>query len=139
MNGDEAGALRLEAYAIVSADGMLADASGVMPEELKFAADQRYFENRLYLALARFSPYPHRIAIIGGSAAFEQFLDRYDCFHLSRASGVRLPGGRPIFCTVPPQTPEEVLARHGLFAGPVMVLDAARAVTTVNWSRRPLS
>ena len=34
----------IEGYAIVSADGMLADAQGVMPDTLKFAADQRFFE-----------------------------------------------------------------------------------------------
>lgn len=32
-------------FAIVSDDGMLADARGVMPETLKFTADQRYFED----------------------------------------------------------------------------------------------
>ena len=34
----------IEGYAIVSADGMLADAQGVMPDTLKFKADQRFFE-----------------------------------------------------------------------------------------------
>jgi hypothetical protein len=34
---------RIEGYAIVSADGMLANAAGIMPEELKFDADQRFF------------------------------------------------------------------------------------------------
>jgi dihydrofolate reductase len=38
---------RIEGYAIVSADGMLADAAGVMPDSLKFAADQRFFERGL--------------------------------------------------------------------------------------------
>ncbi|TAK50357.1 MAG: dihydrofolate reductase [Xanthobacteraceae bacterium] len=42
--------LRIEGYAIVSADGMLADASGVMPATLKFDADQRFFESALELA-----------------------------------------------------------------------------------------
>src|SRR3974390_592023 len=37
----------IEGYAIVSEDGMLADASGVMPESLKFAADQAFFERGL--------------------------------------------------------------------------------------------
>jgi hypothetical protein len=35
--------LRLEAYVIVSADGMLADASGVMPDALKFPGDLQFF------------------------------------------------------------------------------------------------
>ena len=36
-------ALRIEGYVIVSADGMLANADGVMPGELKFDADNRFF------------------------------------------------------------------------------------------------
>jgi dihydrofolate reductase len=38
---------RIEGYAIVSADGMLADASGVMPEALKIDADQKFFHGAL--------------------------------------------------------------------------------------------
>ena len=34
---------RIEGFAIVSADGMLAGADGVMPEALKFDADQTFF------------------------------------------------------------------------------------------------
>lgn len=37
----------IEAYVIVSADGMLADSTGVMPDSLKFPADQTFFENVL--------------------------------------------------------------------------------------------
>ncbi|HVZ52058.1 MAG TPA: dihydrofolate reductase, partial [Pseudolabrys sp.] len=37
----------IEGYAIVSADGMLADAGGVMPQGLMFEADQRFFERGL--------------------------------------------------------------------------------------------
>jgi dihydrofolate reductase len=36
-------AFRIEGYVIVSADGMLADASGVMPEALKFEGDKQFF------------------------------------------------------------------------------------------------
>jgi hypothetical protein len=39
--------LRIEAYAIVSTDGMLANATGVMPDALKFEADRRFFESGL--------------------------------------------------------------------------------------------
>jgi hypothetical protein len=35
--------LRIDGYVIVSADGMLADASHVMPNELKFEGDKRFF------------------------------------------------------------------------------------------------
>jgi hypothetical protein len=39
--------LRVEGYVIVSADGMLADATGTMPQSLKFKADQQFFEAAL--------------------------------------------------------------------------------------------
>jgi len=38
---------RIEGYAIVSEDGMLANAAGVMPDSLKFEADQAFFERGL--------------------------------------------------------------------------------------------
>ena len=41
------GAYRIEAYVIASADGMLADASGVQPASLHFEADQRHFREGL--------------------------------------------------------------------------------------------
>jgi hypothetical protein len=39
--------LRIEGYVIVSADGMLADATRTMPQSLKFPADQTFFESAL--------------------------------------------------------------------------------------------
>ncbi len=39
--------LRIEGYAIVSEDGMLANAAGIMPDTLKFEADQHFFERGL--------------------------------------------------------------------------------------------
>ena len=36
-------ALRIEGYVIVSADGMLADARNIMPDELKFEGDKAFF------------------------------------------------------------------------------------------------
>jgi hypothetical protein len=36
-------ALRIEGYVIVSADGMLANADRVMPDELKFEGDKKFF------------------------------------------------------------------------------------------------
>jgi len=36
-------ALRVDGYVIVSADGMLANAAHVMPDELKFESDKRFF------------------------------------------------------------------------------------------------
>lgn len=40
-------AIIVEGCAIVSADGMLADSSHVMPQALKFDADQRFFNDKL--------------------------------------------------------------------------------------------
>lgn len=40
--------LRIEGYVIVSADGMLANADGVMPDALKFEGDKRFFSAALY-------------------------------------------------------------------------------------------
>lgn len=39
--------LRIDGYVIVSADGMLADASRVMPTALKFEGDKRFFTSAL--------------------------------------------------------------------------------------------
>jgi dihydrofolate reductase len=38
---------RVEGYVIVSADGMLANADGVMPDELKFEGDKQFFNAAL--------------------------------------------------------------------------------------------
>jgi len=38
---------RIEGYVIVSADGMLADAKGEMPESIRNDADQRFFQDAL--------------------------------------------------------------------------------------------
>ena len=179
---------RIEGYAIVSEDGMLADAAGVMPDALKFEADQRYFERgldavdvvvhgrhsheqqphshlrrRLILtgrvaaiaadpsngrallwnpagasfeqAFAAFAAPVQSVGVVGGTLVFGLFLDRYDVFYLTRAPGVRLPGGRPVFPGVPARTPEQVLAGHGLVAGERQVLDAAKDLAVVSWRR----
>lgn len=41
------GLLRIEGFAIVSLDGMLADRNGHMPDTLKVEADQRFFDSSL--------------------------------------------------------------------------------------------
>jgi dihydrofolate reductase len=38
---------RIEGYVIVSADGMIADAKGVMPDSIRNDADQSFFQNAL--------------------------------------------------------------------------------------------
>ena len=47
-----AGPDRIEGLAIVSADGMIADARGIQPDALKLEADQRFFHARLDEATA---------------------------------------------------------------------------------------
>jgi dihydrofolate reductase len=179
---------RIQGFAIVSEDGMLANAAGVMPDSLKFEADQAFFEQgldrldvvvhgrnshehqrrsdlrcRLILThrVSAIAPDPTNkkalfwnpagvsleqamaaldvpngsVAVIGGTQVFGLFLDRYDIFYLSRAPGVRLPGGRPVFPEVPAQTPEEVLARHGLEPGQRSFLDVEKGLTVVGWYR----
>jgi hypothetical protein len=159
--------VRIEGYAIVSEDGMLANAQGVMPASLKVEADRRFFEQKLdgvdvvvhgrhsqeqdensqdrrriivtrqVLALASdpsnasalfWNPAGatleqalnmlgtplSSIGVLGAADVFDIFLNRFDVFYLSRVSGVWLPGGRPIFRGIPPNTPEEVLALHGM-------------------------
>jgi dihydrofolate reductase len=43
---------RIEGYAIVSANGMIADANGVMPDSLRYDADQRFLQTSLDRAAA---------------------------------------------------------------------------------------
>jgi dihydrofolate reductase len=76
------------------------------------------------------------IAIIGGTEVFSLFLPQYDAFHLSRAANARIPGGRPVFSAVGPNTtPEDVLARHGLKPRPRRELDPPAGVSVVTWER----
>ena len=185
-----AAACRIEGYAIVSEDGMLANSVGVMPKALKFSADQQFFERgldgvdvvvhgrhsneqqrnsplrrRVILtrqvnglqpdptnakavlwnpagasfeeALAAVGAAEAVVGVVGATAVFGLFLDRYDVFYLSRAPNVTLPGGRPVFPDVPRLTPEAVLAGHGLTAGPPDVLDAEAGLVVTPW-RRPV-
>jgi dihydrofolate reductase len=179
---------RVEGYAIVSEDGMIANAAGIMPGSLKVEGDQRFFERgldgvdvvahgrhsheqqarsdlrrRLILtrrvaataadpsneralfwnpsgasleeALAALGAPGGSVGVVGGTDVFAVFLDRYSVFHLSRVAGVRLPGGRPVFPEVPVQTPEDLLASHGLDRGEGQLLDSARGLTIVSWRR----
>ena len=75
------------------------------------------------------------IAIIGGPGVFAMFMDRYDVFWLSQAPRVRLPDGEPCFPGVPQRSPQEILAAHGLSAGPPQMLDAAADVSVTPWRR----
>jgi len=75
------------------------------------------------------------IAVIGGPFVFSLFLKiGYDAFHLSRAPGVRLPGGVPVFHEQAlGRSPEDVLAAAGLKPGPVQRFDDG--VAMVEWRR----
>jgi dihydrofolate reductase len=76
------------------------------------------------------------IAVIGGTEVFSMFLPFYDIFHLSRAARATIPGGHPVFAEVGPNvTPDDVLMRHGLKAGPRRDLDPRAGVTVVTWER----
>ena len=75
------------------------------------------------------------VAIIGGPYVFGMFMDRYDTFFLSQAPRLRLPGGEPCFPGVPQQSPQDILASHGLRAGDPQILDAANDVSVTPWRR----
>ena len=76
------------------------------------------------------------LAVIGGTEVFGLFLAMgYDVFHLSRATRLRLPGGRPVFPGVGTCTPENLLAEHGLEPGPEKMLDAATGLTLCSWRK----
>jgi hypothetical protein len=180
--------LRFEGYVIVSSDGMLANAQNVMPDELKFEGDKRFFTAALdRAALIVHGRHSHEeqpnsprrkrviltrrvaaveadpsnpnalrwnpmgaafevacehagvtsgtVAIIGGPAVFDMFMDRYDTFWLSVAPKVRLPGGEPCFPGVGPRTPQQILAAHGLKPGQAEMLDPQDGVSVTPWRR----
>ena len=180
--------IRIEGYAVVSEDGMIADATGHIPKDLIADADQRFFERSLNSVDALVhgrnsaehfanSPSRHRIvvthrvaaiesdptnacavlwnpadalfekavaalsvpihsaAILGGTDVFGIFLDRFDVFFLSRIAGIRLRGGRPVFPQVPAETPENVLAAHGLRDKKSELSDPAARLIISRWER----
>jgi dihydrofolate reductase len=70
------------------------------------------------------------VAVIGGPQVYTLFLKLgYDCFHLSRAVKVRLPGGLPLFGG----DPDAALAAAGLKARPTRWLDDG--LTLTDWER----
>ncbi len=86
-------------------------------------------------ACAAAGVYEGTVAIIGGPDIFAMFFDRYDVFWLSQAPHVQLPGGQGCFAGVPAQTPQQLLAEHGLSPGAPRILDAAHDVTVTPWRR----
>ena len=70
------------------------------------------------------------VAVIGGPQVYTLFLKLgYDCFHLSRAVNVRLPGGVPLFGG----DPDAALAAAGLKARPPLWLEDG--LTLTDWVR----
>jgi dihydrofolate reductase len=75
------------------------------------------------------------VAVIGGPQVFTLFLKLgYDCFHLSRAVKVSLPGGLPVFSRERlGGDPDATLAAAGLKARPSILLDDG--LTLTDWLR----
>jgi len=77
------------------------------------------------------------VAIIGGTAAYDLFLDRYAEFHLCRAGKVKLPGGTPVFSQVGlGLAPEDVLRSNGLEPAAKQMLDPDHDLSHCCWKRK---
>ena len=75
------------------------------------------------------------LAVVGGTDVFGLFLATgYDDFFLTRAPA-SVPNGRPVFPGVPAQTPEALLAAHGLVRRAERTLDARAGVTLAQWCK----
>ncbi len=75
------------------------------------------------------------IAVIGGPQVFTLFLKLgYDCFYLSRAIDVRLPGGLPVFSReISDGDPDAALSAAGLTPRPAISLEDG--LTLTDWLR----
>ncbi|MGX1098699.1 hypothetical protein [Amorphus sp. MBR-141] len=84
--------------------------------------------------LATVLPQGGAIGVPGGRGVFDIFLAYgYDAFHLTRAKGVALPGGTPLFSDCASGKAEAVLARHGLVSDPETILDPDWSITQTVW------
>jgi hypothetical protein len=88
---------------------------------------------------ARLLPAGGRVAVGGGQVVFDLFLMiGFDGFHLSRAHGVNLPGGRSVFSACDSGiTAAAVLERDGLSLNKTIPLDPAHGVEMTIWRRAP--
>ncbi len=88
-------------------------------------------------ASAALLPGGGRVAVPGGQGAFDLFLGvGFDAFHLTRAHGVSLGGGRAAFGACDRGfSAEAVLACAGLRPGAVEIIDAAAEVSLTVWRR----
>jgi hypothetical protein len=85
----------------------------------------------------RLLPAGGAVAVGGGQVVFDLFLEiGFDGFHLSRAHGVKLPGGRPVFSACGAGVPAAtVLERRGLALSKTIPLDPAHGVEMEIWRR----
>ena len=88
--------------------------------------------------VAQVLPQGGHVAAPGGQGVFDLFLGLgYDVFHLARARGVRLPGGRAVFSACEAGvSAEAVLQQHGLEHAERIEVDAAQHVEMNIWRRR---
>jgi hypothetical protein len=77
------------------------------------------------------------VAVGGGQVVFDLFLTiGYSGFHLSRAHGVKLPGGRSVFSACDAGvTAATVLEQRGLMLTKTIPLDAEHGVEMTIWRR----
>jgi dihydrofolate reductase len=82
-------------------------------------------------------PHGGRVAVPGGRQVFDLFLEiGYDAFHLTRAEGIIVPDGIPLFSQCDAgKSAEAVLAGAGLKPGARRVIDPAGPVSLVVWRR----
>ena len=108
------------------------------PEGLEKRADAWWWnpERERWPEVAkRLLPNGGDVAVPGGQGVFDLFLGiGFDAFHLSRAHGVKLPGGRAIFSACEAGIPvETVLTRAGLRVSEKIALDPRHGVDTTVW------
>ena len=84
---------------------------------------------------AKLVPNGGRVGVPGGQGAFDTFLRLgFTAFHLSRAQGVILHGGRGLFAACEAGvSASRVLGEAGLKAGDTLALDPAARVTLTIW------
>jgi len=88
-------------------------------------------------ALAQAAPGGGIVAVPGGRRVFDLFLGLgYDRFDLSRAAGVRVPGGIPLFSEVAEgKSADRILADAGLVAGQPQHIDPQSGIMLTVWRR----
>ena len=88
---------------------------------------------------ARVLPAGGRVAVGGGQVVFDLFLMiGFSGFHLSRAHGVKLPGGRSVFSACDKGvSAATVLEQHRLTLSKTIPLDPVHNVEMTVWQRAP--